>query len=80
MSEAKPTSEQLARRDHLADVLEEYDAPSWMIDNAAAGVFDPFSSKKANKHGYNLVNQARQNRLPVEFIRRVQAGEFDAPE
>ena len=61
------------------EVLEEYDAPSWMIDNAVAGVFDPFSSKKVNEHGYNLINHAQQNRLPAEFIRRVQAGEFDAP-
>jgi hypothetical protein len=67
------------RWDHLADVLEEYDAPSWMINNAAAGVYDKFSSKRVNQHGYNLLSHALQNGLPEEFIRRVQAGEFDSP-
>jgi hypothetical protein len=38
-----------------------------MIDNAAACVFDPFASKKVNKHGYNLVSHARQNRVPAGF-------------
>lgn len=55
------------------------DAPSWMIANAEAGVFDAFNSRRVNKRGFNLLAHARDNDLPYEFIRRVQAGEFDAP-
>jgi len=74
-----PTPEQIARWDHLAEVLEFYAAPSWMIANAESGVFDRFSSKRSNPHGSNLIAHARQNGLPDEFIERVMSGEFDAP-
>jgi hypothetical protein len=75
----EPTPEQAQRRDHLADVLDEYRASSYMLQRAEMGVYDPFSSKRANPHGCNLTSHARKDGLPDEFIQRVMSGEFDAP-
>jgi len=48
-----------------------------MIEKAQAGRYDDWKSELAYPQ-MALVNEARQAKLPPEFIERVKDGEFDA--
>jgi len=66
-----PTTEKLAK------ALEEAEAPAEMIKLAREGRYDKWKSELREPQ-MTLVNEARQAKLPTEFIERVKDGEFDA--
>jgi hypothetical protein len=71
-------AEALARTARLVRALQSDGAPDSLVWMARDGVYEEFSSRRANADGENLIKMAERYGL-WGIVRRARAGEFDAP-